>query len=315
MSVNFREGSIAPFGKCLFISNGCCEAAVTLDIGPRIISFKGLGGENFMLNDTELKACSDHPSIKATYGKDVYHFFGGHRLWWTPERLPETYYPDEDPVACEISGSTVTLTPPPQPSGVQLVMAVTLDEERPMLTIAQKVTNISDETRRHAAWGITQCRPGGVSVAPQNTRESSPLANRVMVHWPYNDMLDERFIPGAKYITLRQAPIGRAFKYGFNNETGWCGYAIDGQLLYKTIAFDPDEKEYPDYGCNFESYTDAGALEIESLSKEPELAPGESITLDETWHILPLACGKDMPAPGTAEFDAAIDGAIASITE
>lgn len=312
MAVNFREGNIAPFGKCLFISNDCCEAAVTLDIGPRIISFKGLGGENFMFNDTELRVTSNDPTIKEAYGKDVYHFFGGHRLWWTPERLPETYYPDEDPVACEISGNTVTLTPPPQPSGVQLTVAVTLDETQPMLTIAQKVTNISDETRAHAAWGITQCRPGGIAVAPQNTRQCAPLPNRVIVHWPYNDMQDERYIPGDKYITLRQADIKRAFKYGMNNETGWCGYAVDGQMLYKTIAFDA-KAGYPDYGCNFESYTDNNALEIESLSAEPMLAPGQSVTLDEVWRVLPLSCGKDMPKPGTPEFDAVIDEAVANI--
>lgn len=312
MSVNFREGSYAPFGKCLFVSNACCEAALTLDIGPRIISFKGLDGENFMFNDTSLTVCSDHPSIKETYGKDRYLFYGGHRLWWTPERLPETYYPDEDPVAYEISGNTVTLTPPPQPSGVQLVIAVTLDESKPLLTIAQKVTNTSDEARRHAAWGITQCRAGGVAVAPQNTRQCSPLPNRAIVHWPYNDMLDERFVPGAKYITLRQAPIPRSFKYGFNNEAGWCGYAIDGQMLYKAFGFDA-EAAYPDYGCNFESYTDANALEIESLSAELELAPGQSVTLDEKWQILPLSCGKSMPAPGTAEFDAVIDEAVAAL--
>lgn len=312
MSINFREGNIAPFGKCLFISNDCCEAAITLDIGPRIISFKALGGENFMFNDTDLAVTCTHPSIKEAYGKDVYHFFGGHRLWWTPECFPNTYYPDEDAVACEISGNTATFTPPAQPSGVQLTVAVTLDETLPRLTIAQKVTNTSGETRRHAAWGITQCRPGGIAVAPQNTRESGLLPNRVFVHWPYNDMLDERFIPGAKYITLRQADIKRAFKYGMCNETGWCAYALDGQMLYKTITFE-DNATYPDYGCNFESYTDANALEIESLSAELELAPGQSVTMDEVWHVLPLSCGKDIPAPGTAEFDAVIDEAIAGI--
>jgi len=310
MSVKIREGEFAPYGKCLYISNDCCEAAVTLDIGPRIISFKALGGESFMFTDADKPMTTDHPSIKASYGKDAYRFFGGHRLWWTPERLPETYFPDEDPVAYEVSGDTVTFTPPAQPSGVQLVVAVTMDADKPALTIAQKVINTSDETRRHAAWGITQCRAGGVCVAPQNTRECSPLANRMFVHWCYNDMLDKRFNPGAKYITLRQdTTADRAFKYGFNNEAGWCGYAIDGQLLYKEFGFDA-EAVYPDYGCNFESYTNDVALEIESLSGELDLAPGAAVSLTETWTVLPLACGKDMPAAASAEFDAAIDAAI-----
>jgi len=310
MSVNFREGDYAPYGKCLYISNDCCEAVVTLDLGPRIISFKALGGENFMFNDVDCAMTTVHPSITEAYGREVYKFYGGHRLWWTPERIPETYFPDDDPVACDISGNTVTLTPPPQPSGVQLIIEVTLDADKPVLTIAQKVINTSGETRRHAAWGITQCRAGGVAVAPQNTRECSPLANRMFVHWCYNDMLDKRFNPGAKYITLRQdTTADRAFKYGFNNEAGWCGYAIDGQLLYKEFGFDA-AAVYPDYGCNFESYTNDVALEIESLSGELDLAPGAAVSLTETWTVLPLACGKDMPAAASAEFDAAIDAAI-----
>lgn len=305
MSVKIREGEFAPYGKCLYISNDFCEAAVTLDIGPRIISFKALGGESFMFTDADKPMTTDHPSIKASYGKDAYRFFGGHRLWWTPERLPETYFPDEDSVAYEIDGDTVTFTPPAQPSGVQLVMAVTMAADKAALTIAHKVINTSDETRRHAAWGITQCRAGGVCVAPQNTRECSPLANRMFVHWCYNDMQDKRFAPGAKYITLRQdTAADRAFKYGFNNEAAWCAYVIDGQMLYKSFKFDFAET-YPDYGCNFESYTNDRFLEIEALSQEIDLAPGECVELVENWKVAPFADNGD--------FDAAVDAALAAL--
>ena len=305
MSVKIREGEFAPYGKCLYISNDCCEAAVTLDIGPRIISFKALGGESFMFTDADKPMTTDHPSIKASYGKDAYRFFGGHRLWWTPERLPETYFPDEDPVAYEVSGDTVTFTPPAQPSGVQLVVAVTMEADKPALTIAQKVINTSGETRRHAAWGITQCRAGGVCVAPQNTRECSPLANRLFVHWCYNDMLDKRFCPGKKYITLRQDTAAtQAFKYGINNEAGWCGYVVGGQMLYKTFPFAFGDT-YPDYGCNFESYTNDRFLEIEALSKEIDLAPGEAVDLVESWQVVPVGDSGD--------FDADIDAALAAL--
>lgn len=308
MSVTFREGEFAPFGKCLFISNGSIEAAVTLDIGPRIISFKGLGGENIMYADTGLANKVVDPSIGAAYNKPTYYFYGGHRLWWTPERIPETYFPDDDPVKYTVSGSSVEFIPPEQPSGVQLSFVVTMDESEAKLTIAQKVTNTSNEARRHAAWGITQCRKGGIAVAPQNTRQCAPLPNRVFVHWPYNDMLDERFNPGERYITLCQTSKPRAFKYGMNNEAGWCGYVVGGQLLRKEFPFDAAE-QYPDYGCNFESYTDATALEIESLSGEKLLEPGESVELTERWSLLALPEGE-LPAPTSEAFAEVIDAAI-----
>lgn len=309
MSLTFTEGRIEPFGKCLFISNGSCEAAVTLDVGPRVISLKALGGENFMYQD--INNINNSPAINEAYGKGNYLFYGGHRLWWTPERIPETYYPDGDPVDCKIDGNTVTLTPPAQPSGVQLVMSLTMDPELPVVSIDQKVTNLTDQTNCHAAWGITQCRPGGVAVAPQNTRQPVLLPNRLVVHWPYNDMNDVRYYAGDKYITLSYGNINRSFKFGTNNEAGWCGYALDGQLLYKEFGFD-EKAGYPDYGCNFESYTDAKALEIECLSAEVPLAPGESIDLHETWRIIPLTCGKEMPCPKSEEFVKVIDEALAS---
>jgi hypothetical protein len=38
-------------------------------------------------------------------------------------------------------------------------------------------------------------------------------------------------------------------------------------------------------GCNQEFYTEAGFLEIESLSPYTELAPGESVTHIEKWAL------------------------------
>ena len=42
------------YGRCLSITNGIVDLAVTLDIGPRIIRYGFVGGANIMLDDKSL---------------------------------------------------------------------------------------------------------------------------------------------------------------------------------------------------------------------------------------------------------------------
>ena len=42
------------YGKCVEITNGVISALVTVEIGPRIISFGYSGGQNFMNDNRKL---------------------------------------------------------------------------------------------------------------------------------------------------------------------------------------------------------------------------------------------------------------------
>ncbi len=308
MSVTLSTRDFAPFGKCIVLSNGDIEAVVTVDIGPRIISLSALGGKSFLFADTELRAVCDDPRIKATYGKDKYCFYGGHRLWWTPERIPETYAPEDSAVAWTQTETGAIFTPPTHATGMNYSIEIKLADSRAHMEILHTLTNISGKDCKLAPWAITQCRPGGISVAPQNTRQCSPLPNRTIVHWPYNDMLDKRFVTAPRYITLTQdVNATGAFKFGMNNEAGWCGYLLDGQLLLKNFGFDADA-EYDDYGCNYESYTNENFLEIEALGALVTIADGESTALNEVYDVIPFDC--DVPDVSTEAFAEFIDKLI-----
>lgn len=309
MAISVKEIEFAPMGKCVEISNGDAQLVVTVERGPRIISYKAFGGENFFFVDESMSVCSDSPTIKEAYGKDKYLMLGGHRLWATPERLPETYYPDDVPVAWENTENGVKFTPPVQSNGIAYSITVSLAESGAGVTVTHTVTNSSHMDNWYTApWAITQVRKDGVCVAPQNTRECSPLANRVFVFWPYTNMNDDRFTTSARYIKVRQdRTMNSSFKYGYNNESGWAGYAVDGQLFVKRFAFDA-QADYPDYGCSFESYTDANSLEVESLGGQVMLAQGESANMVETWDIIPA--GRPFPSEKTDEFDDLIDSLV-----
>ena len=51
--MNYSEIQYKDYGKCLKIDNGLIEAIITLDVGPRIISFSFIRGENIMSSNRE----------------------------------------------------------------------------------------------------------------------------------------------------------------------------------------------------------------------------------------------------------------------
>src|SRR5215468_1087187 len=88
-----------PFGgwnKNLRLSNDSLELIITLEVGPRIISFRPLGGKNVFKVVAEQCGKSNESDWKIR---------GGHRLWTAPEDFDRTvdgrsltYVMDNSPV-------------------------------------------------------------------------------------------------------------------------------------------------------------------------------------------------------------------------
>ena len=184
MSITVKTGQFKPVGNCVIISNGDVEAIVSVDVGPRIISLRAFGGENFMYVDENLEFYSEHVSLTEAYGKDRYYFYGGHRMCITPECFPDTYYPDDEPVEWTQTEKGAIFTPSPRPSGLAYSIELRLADSGAELEVIHSVKNLSGENREFALWGITQMDKGGIGVTPQNDRQCAPLPNRVCVHWP-----------------------------------------------------------------------------------------------------------------------------------
>ena len=105
------------------LSNAQVELVITLDVGPRVISFAPKGGANVF------KEYGDH---LGKGGEKEWMIRGGHRFWIAPENKEITYYPDNAPVANSPLGKNgVRVTPPPEQSiGFQKEMDITLDDAR-----------------------------------------------------------------------------------------------------------------------------------------------------------------------------------------
>ena len=85
------------YGKCAKLSKGGKTMLVTVDLGPRVIFYGMDGGENIFYEDEkDLINKGGEFFDKNLAGKGIWHIYGGHRLWKSPEYI-DTYYPDNSP--------------------------------------------------------------------------------------------------------------------------------------------------------------------------------------------------------------------------
>ena len=298
--IEISEVNYAPWGRCVRVSDGKNELFATLDFGPRIIRFSAVGRENMFFEDKNdvINANAFAKESAELFGseKGVWHIRGGHRLWISPEYVPETYYPDNEPVSYEKIENGIRLFPPAQKgTNLQLSMEITMPEEN-CTHIIHKIENIGTNPTTIAPWALTVLSPGGEEIIPVPDREELVLENRHFVFWSYTKMNDYRITWGDKYIRLRQDPGATyKFKFGTLSQHGWAAYFNHGDCFVK--YFDTaEDRPHPDRNCNFETFTSAPMLEMESIGVLTELNPGDSVSHSECWSYY-----TDIALPATDE--------------
>ncbi len=273
----------------LKISNGETELIVTLDVGPRVISYRRLDGKNVFKEYDDQMGVAGEPEWKIR---------GGHRLWVGPEDESRTYAPDNAPVAYQdLGGGTVRFTPPAETKyGIQKEFDLRLAPTGSGVRMTHRVKNIGSTPTALAVWSISVMAPGGVEIIPlpskrphpgdaKNARSAADFApNQLMTIWPFFHFDDPRWRFGSKFITLRQSKDLDATKIGLAHREGAVGY-LNGDTLF-VKRFDYEEgKVYPDFGVNFETFTNPDMLEIETLGPITTLAPGEIVEHIESWEL------------------------------
>lgn len=302
LSIEIKEVQLKNYGKCLSMNNGKLNLLVTIDVGPRIIWFGPDGGPNLLYQDNADLYTEQGEAFDKVFGPgSCYHLYGGHRLWLAPEQIPESYYPDNEPVIYSLLPDGVRFTPPCQrPSEIQLSLEIMMAPQAQDVMILHAGQNCSDKKRQFALWGITAMAPGGTLYVPQNPEKDTLLANRAFAFWPYSHINDDRFYMGDRYITLQQNQVQGAgknsnrFKVGCNNFAGWCAYVNQGMVFTKRYVHNKDVR-YTDFGCSFEAYVDDNLLEIETFSPLYHVEPQETIKHVENWSVFPAPGPR--PAP------------------
>ena len=301
MAVNLRELEYKNYGKCVELSNGTVKLIITVDSGPRIINYSFDGGENVMFEDIDRKLSQSGEKMQR-FGtdNDIWYIYGGHRMWTSPEVMPRTYYPDNEPVKYEKIENGVRLVPPVQKwNQYAMELEVTLVPDGTDVKVLHRLTNCAAWDIKLAVWALTVLAPGGLEIVPQPTADTAFLPNRQMAFWSYAKLNDERVCWGDKYITLRQdSACSCPIKFGINSEHGYAMYFNHGDLFVKKFDVVPGG-EYPDGGMSFETYTYDSFLEMESLGEYNEIAPGKSVTHCERWSLY----REEKPREDESEYD------------
>ena len=273
------------FGRCLEIANGIVKLLVTIDVGPRVINYSFVDGENVMFEDVDRVFSATGPEFDR-FGGGTWYIYGGHRLWTSPEGRPKSYYPDNEPVPYEIIENGAIFSPNEQKwNQYKYEIKITLDPDSSKVELCHKVINCAAWDVELSPWTLTVLAPGGYEIVAQPTKNTGLLGNRLLALWPYTKMTDKRVTWGDRYIGLEQDVNNKdSFKLGLNSEHGFAMYFNHGDMFLK--QFKPVENgNYPDGGMSFETFTNRLFLEMESLGETKKIAPGDFSEHYESWSL------------------------------
>ena len=266
--------------NCYRVSNGEVELIVTSDVGPRVIRFGFVGGQNLFKEFTGQLGKS---------GEDKFQLRGGDRVWKAPEDPVATWAPDNVPVEISVSGNGLIARAPVEPlTHLRKEIEIRMADRGTGVTVVHRVTNESLFPLEYSAWALTMMAPGGVAISgfpPRGKHPANLEATNPLVMWAYTNLADKRWTFTKKYLALRQdSNNSEAQKLGLFNPHTWGAYVLNGEAFIKQAAGDA-HASYPDFGCSFETFTNNEFLEMETLSPLKKMAPGETVEQTEHWTL------------------------------
>jgi hypothetical protein len=281
----------AGWPNCWRLANDTVELIVTADVGPRILHFAFVGGENLLLG---------YEADLGRVGGDEYRFYGGHRLWHAPEVMPRTYAPDNTAVTVENHGRFVRFIQDSEAgTGIQKEIDVAVDPTAAAVTLTHRLRNHNLWAVELAPWALTVIAPGGRTIIPLPPRaghEGNFLPASTLSLWAYTNMADPRWYWGERFIMLRQdAAIPGPQKVGAMVPDGWVAWAGKGVLFVKGFDYDRNGRS-PDLGASVETFTNGEMMEVETLGPLVRLEPGTAVEHVERWFLFP-----NVPAPDNDE--------------
>ncbi len=266
--------------NCYRVSNSEAELIVTGDVGPRVIRFGFVGGQNVF---------KEYPEQMGKSGEDKFQLRGGDRVWKAPEDPVATWTPDNVPIEIIPTPTGLVARAPVEPlTMLQKEIEVSMAPSGTEVTVSHRITNHSLFSVEFAPWVLTMMAPGGTAITGFPPRGRHPInleATNPLVMWAYTNLADKRWTFTKKYLALHQDPNNsEAQKLGTFNRDTWAVYLLNGEAFVKRATADP-AKTYTDFGCSFETFTNNEFLEIETLGPLTKVSPGQTVTQVEHWSL------------------------------
>ena len=278
-SIQISPAPYAGWPNCYRMTNGQIELIVTTDVGPRVIRYGFVGGQNIFKEFQE--------QLGKT-GEKEWQARGGHRLWIAPEAVPESYALDNGAVKAEATGDTITLTGPVEAETSlekQIMVKMAGDGS---VTVTHRLRNTGAKTRELAPWALTMMAQGGVGITgfPPRSKHMEVLTpTNPLVMWGFTSFNDPRWTFTQKYLMLRQDPKATTpQKVALFHPETFGAYLLGSDLFvkrYSTIK----GGTYPDMGSSYETFTNADFLELETVGPLVKLAKGATTEHVERWNL------------------------------
>lgn len=281
-AVTIEKTAYQGWKNCYRVSNGDVELVITGDIGPRIMRYAFPGGRNLF---------HEFPETQGKSGEPAWVSRGGHRIWAAPEDRVKTYAPDNSPVKVAISGGVLTATQPIEAlTGLEKSITVKMAPSGSAVEVIHRIRNAGSQPVELAPWALTMMAAGGVAIhgfPPRGTHPEMLAPTHPLVMWAFTDLADPRWKITKKYLVLRQDLSNPSpQKVGTFNRHTWGAYLLGTDLFVKRYRATADSPTaFADYGCTFETFTNADFLEIETLGPLTQLAPGASVEHVENWSL------------------------------
>jgi hypothetical protein len=246
-------------------------AVAASDVGGRLTSYS-LGGESILLKDRgfqldigpEMRQIPPHPAI------------------WSGRYT-----------AAPVGTSAVRLTSETDGAlGVQVVKELGLDPRNGALEIVGKMRNMSKQETSYCFWDRTLCEPGGWTLLPTNPKSKFAakwvLGKRKGPNlWDYDGAGPShpsmRLLDGVLVVKTG----GPEQKVGTDAMEGWIAYARGRLLFVKYFPCYPAGR-YTDGGLSLAHYYSEKLSELEPISPELALKPGQEYVFPELWALIPL---------------------------
>lgn len=282
MGLSVEKTRWSGWDDCCRISNGMVDLIVTTAIGPRVMRYGFVGGQNLF------KVYEKQAGLS---GEEKWQLRGGHRIWVGPEDWKLTYAPDNVPVeSLETHADGVTATSRVEPeTGLRKRIRVKLAESGTDVEVVHGIQNNLPFAIQYAPWAVSMFPESGTGVTgfpPRVPHAERLTPSNPLVMWSFTDMRDKRWGFLEKYLVLHQDPAVKPHtKLGHFNTDTWGAYFLNGEMFFKRYAATAPGT-YPDMGCSFEVFACSGMLELETLGPISTVQPGEWVEHIEHWSLI-----------------------------
>jgi hypothetical protein len=187
---------------------------------------------------------------------------------------------------------TVSVKSLPDPLlGVQLIKEIVIDPESGDLGVTQIITNVSTREVSFCHWDRTLVQPDGYVIVPLNKKsrfkKKWAIRRGDVGNYVYDGDSPESDRVQIKGGILYAKASGKPTKIGVDSDAGWVAYAWRHYLFVKYFPY-YKTGDYTDGGCTVEIFWNERFAELEPLSPEVKLKPGDGYRFPEMWKIIEL---------------------------